>query len=129
MKGQKTIYVLGNFVEPLDNAAVLLLPKLQKKFPSINFLPFDPTEELPENPHEDLIIIDTVMGIENAQKFDGLKHWSLSPRVTAHDYDLPLTLGILKKLGKIKNITIIGIPAKHKAKRVWQELTQLLNAI
>lgn len=130
MTGQKTIYVLGNLVEPMDNAAVRLLPKLKKKFPRINFLAFDPTEELPPDIlKKELIIIDAVAGIDRVTKFEGLSHWRLSPKNTVHDFDLPLSLGILQKLGRLKNITVIGIPAEQKTKRVWRDLIQLLNAI
>ena len=103
---------MGNPLVASDNQPIKLLPQLRKKFPHISFVHFDPTEELPAVLNKNLILIDTVIGIEKVTKFDNLDQWKLSPRVTVHDYDLPLMLGILRKLGKIKNLTIFGIPEK-----------------
>lgn len=121
------IYVLGNPIEPSDRQAVKLIPLLKRKLPHINFIHFDPTEELPPN-NKKLTVIDTVMGIKKVKKYTNLNLWSLSPRVTAHDYDLPLTLGILKKLGKIKEVTIIGIPSKGNFERITNDIKNILNA-
>ena len=122
-----TIYVLGNPVVSSDNAAVKLIPRLRKSFPHINFIHFDPTEELPAALNQNLILIDTVIGIERVTKFDDLDQWKLSPRVTVHDYDLPLMLGVLKKLRKIKNITIFGIPEKGNRKIFLKDLGKYLQ--
>lgn len=126
---KRTVYVLGNPIESLDRATVNLIPRLIKSFPHINFVHFDPTEELPAPSDQDLIIIDTVIGIEKVTKFDNLDQWKLSPRVTVHDYDLPLMLGILKKLGKIKNIIIFGIPEKGKKEKILHEIKNILASI
>lgn len=123
---KKTVYVLGNPIEHLDQAAVDLIPKLKKFFPRINFIHFDPTEELPAVLNQNLIFIDTVIGIEKVTKFENLDQWKISPRITVHDYDLPLTLGILKKLKKINNITIIGIPLTGKSIKIQEELKRYL---
>lgn len=127
---KQRVLVLGNPIEKLDSPAVNLIPRLKKTFPCINFVHFDPTEELPQNTiNKDLIIIDTVIGLKNVTKFNGLNYWALSPRVTAHDFDLPLHLGILKKLRKIKKIIIIGIPAKEGKKEIIKGIKKILDSI
>ena len=123
---KKNVYVLGNPLEPADRPAVKLLPKLKEKFPQINFVRLDPTEEMNLNDTKDMMFFDTVIGINKVTKFDDVNQWKVSPRVTVHDYDLPLTLGILKKLGKIKNITIIGIPPKGNAAKILWDLKKYL---
>lgn len=120
-----TVYVLGNPIEPSDRPAVNLIPRLKKSFPHINFVHFDPTEELPLN-NKNLTVIDTVIGTKKVTKFDDLTQWKLSPRVTAHDFDLPLSLGILEKLGKLKNITIIGIPKRGSRGNFLKDLGEYL---
>lgn len=125
---RKTVYVLGNPIELLDKPAIRLLPQLRKTFKGINFLRYDPTEEL-QPQDKDLIIIDTVLGIKKVTKFNGLNRWIRSPRVTAHDYDLPLTLGILKKLRKIKKIIIIGIPGKGEKTKIIKGIKKILDSI
>ena len=123
-----TIYVLGNPIEPSDQPVVNLIPKLKTSFPHINFVHFDPTEELPLN-NKNLTIIDTVIGIKKVTRFDDARKWQLSPRVTAHDFDLPLTLGISKKLGRINKVTIIGIPLNVNEKRIFEDLKKYLQPL
>lgn len=124
---KKTVYILGNSIEPIDASAVNLIPRLKKSFLHINFIHFDPTEEFSENLTDELILIDTVIGIEKVTKFDNFNQWKISPRVTVHDYDLPIMLGILKKLGKIKKITIIGIPPKGNFQEILKGVKKILN--
>lgn len=125
---KKRVFVLGNPLETLDQSAVNLIPKLKKSFPNIDFVHFDPTEELtPDITYEELTIIDTVVGLKRVTEFNDSHFWSLSPRVTVHDYDLPLFLGILKKLGKIKKLTIIGIPQIGVKEENIKEIKNILK--
>lgn len=124
---KKTVYVLGNSEESLDQEAVRLIPELMKSFPHINFIHFDPTEEFPENTSDKLILMDTVIGLDKVTTFNNIDYWKLSPRVTVHDYDLPIMLGILKKIGKIRNITIIGIPYKGNFQKIISEVSKLFS--
>lgn len=126
---KKIVYVLGNPIEKTDSQAFKLIPKLQNKFLHINFIHLDPTEELPLLDNQNLILIDTVMGLKKVTRFDGLNHWKLSPRVTVHDFDLPLSLGILQKLGKLKDLTIIGIPPKGKETQILKEIKNILGSM
>lgn len=129
MKKSRVMYVLGNEVEPLDKMPIKLFPHLRKMFPQITFQRLDPTEELPVNEPEEFILIDTVMGISKVEMINDLNHLSLSPRVTLHDYDLPLSLGLAKKLGKIKKVTIIGVPPKGNQEVVLKEIIQTIRKL
>jgi Ni,Fe-hydrogenase maturation factor len=58
------------------------------------------------------VILDTVEGIQDValvdrDRIDGLL---LSPRGSVHDFDLAFQLRYLKKLNKLGEVTIIGIP-------------------
>jgi hypothetical protein len=58
------------------------------------------------------VILDTVEGIQDValvegDRIDGLV---LSPRGSVHDFDLAFQLRYLRKLGKLGEFTIIGIP-------------------
>lgn len=129
MKKGKVIYVLGNEVETVDNIPVRLTSQLKKAFPKLSFQRLDPTEELPENESGEFILLDTVMGMTKVELINDLKHFLLSPRVTLHDYDLPLSLGIAMKLGKIKKITIIGIPPKGNREVILKEIAQEIRKL
>jgi hypothetical protein len=126
---RRNIYVLGNPCLKQDALPIKLLPKIQKLFPDISFIYLDPTEECPYVSNKEFIFIDTVVGIEKVTKFSGLNHWTISPRNTVHDFDLPLNLGILKKLGKIEKITIIGVPQEGNERRILNDLRDILTRI
>ena len=103
------IFVFGNPNLDFDSLPLRILPELKKQFPKIDFEIKDPNEEweAPEN----LIIIDTVLGIDKPMVFDSLENFSAPPRVSLHDFDAYTNLKYLQKLGKIKKIKIIALPA------------------
>ncbi len=125
---RKIVYYLGNPTLSQDNLPLKIIPVLKRKLPSYDFIHLDPTEEF--NPKdENLVIIDTVIGIKEVICFNDLNHWSVSPRVTAHDFDLPVSLGLLQKLGKLKKITIIGIPPEGVKKKVLEEILKYMSKL
>lgn len=127
---KKTVLYLGNPVLGSDSKPLQLIPLLQKKFPQINFLHYDPTEELPEaTPDQDLIIIDTVIGITKVQVMHHLDNLSLSPRNSVHDFDLVINLKLMKKLGKIKGVKIIGIPAQGDDNEIIKRIEKLMGGM
>lgn len=101
-----------------------ILPKLREKFKDIEFEVKDPNEEwaissanADDRPNQEnlgfrdeLIVIDTVIGIKEVEVFDDLEKFSKVPRVGMHDFDALTNLRYLVKLGKIKKIKIIGLP-------------------
>ncbi len=103
------VFVFGNPDLPEDSLAIRLLPKLKEKFPEIDFQIKDPNEDwdIPE----EMIVIDTVQGINAIKVFDDLSIFENAPRLTLHDFDLGSYLKYLAKLGKLKKIKIIGLPA------------------
>lgn len=122
---RKIVYVLGNSFLSGDSLPVRLLPQLQKQCPQFNFSVLDPTEEL-QLEGQDFTCIDTVLGIDKVTVFHDLDFFAYSPRVTVHDYDLPLNLGLMQKLGKLKRITIIGVPAKGNQAKILHEVINSL---
>ena len=104
-----TVFVFGNAALEQDSLPLRILPDLETKFPSISFQTLDPNEEW-DVPKE-MIVIDTVMGIKDITVFDVLEQFSAAPRVSLHDFDAYANLRLLSKLGKLKNIKIIGVPA------------------
>lgn len=121
------VLVFGNPLVTKDSLPLRLLADLRKEFPSIEFKEFDAVEQLEEE-GEELIILDSVEGIEKVQLFDSLDRFVDSPRYSLHDFDLPIYLKLLKKLEKLKKVLIIGIPAKP-ATGNRKLLTDLVSAI
>lgn len=113
------VYVFGNPDLPDDSLPLKLIPELQKKFPQIQFETKDPNEEW--DVPEELVIIDTVQGIRAVTVFDDLAAFAPAPRVTMHDFDAYANLRLLQKLGKLRKIKIIGIPAAAPENEALQE--------
>lgn len=126
---KKKVYVLGNPIFGIDNMPLKILHQLQKELPHIQFIPIDPTEEFPLDTTKDVILIDTVKGIKDVAKFTGLDYWACSPRISLHDFDLPVSLGLLEKLGKIESVTIIGLPARGNKKKIVDQVVRILTTI
>ena len=121
----KTVYVFGNPEIKEDSLPLRVLPELQKKFPDINFEVKDPNEEW--DVPEELIVIDTVAGIKEITVFDGLSHFAAAPRLSLHDFDAFANMLILQKIGKLKKIKIIGVPAAIGEQKALQEIGAILG--
>jgi hypothetical protein len=107
-----TIYIFGNQLLKQDSSPVNLLPDLTCEFPDITFKHVDPTENWWEGEKE-VTIIDTVNGIEEVTIFNSLDDFTMkTKRLSPHDYDVYMDLKLMMKIGKIKKVTIIGVPAK-----------------
>ncbi len=126
---KKTVFFAGNIILGYDNKPHLLIPHLREKFPQIDFLHYDPTEELPENFPGKFILIDTVAGIKEATVFHNLNNFSPSPHVTLHDYDVLLNLKLMIKLKKIKEVVIIGLPQEGKLADFIGQTEEILKTI
>ena len=103
-----TVFVFGNPDLPADSLPLRILPSLKERCPSVVFKVQDPNEEW-EAP-EELTVIDTVLGINEAKVFDDLEYFENAPRVSLHDFDAVTYLRYLQKLGRIRKIKIIGLP-------------------
>ena len=113
---------MGNPLVNIDHLPIKLLPKLRQLCPKFNFEILDPTEEIQLENNQDLTLIDSVIGLDKVTVFHDLDFFAYSPRVTVHDYDLPVNLKLMQKLGKLKKFTIIGVPVKG-------DETEILNGI
>lgn len=102
------IFVFGNPDISMDSGPLRLLPHLRMTFPEVSFETLDPNEEWEVPRH--MTIIDTVVGIDAVTVFQGLDHFMKAPRMTCHDFDAYANLLLLQKLGKIEDVTIIGVP-------------------
>ncbi len=103
-----TIFIFGNPDISLDSMPLRLLPRLRELFPAVNFEIKDPNEdwEVPE----ELVIIDTALGIREVTVFDDLFKFKPAPRITLHDFDALANLRYLQKLGRLRKLKIIALP-------------------
>lgn len=92
----------------------------------MRFVVVDPNEEW--DVPEDIVVIDTVMGIEKVTVLNGLEKFVAAPRVTMHDFDALAQLRYLQKLGKIKKVTIIGVPPAISENEAFAGVVAMLSA-
>jgi Ni,Fe-hydrogenase maturation factor len=123
----KTIFIFGNPELEMDSLPLRILSELQKAFPSIDFEIKDPNEEwvVPEK----LTIIDTAVGLKKVTVFDDLESFDTSPHLSMHDFDALANLRYLKKLGKLKKVTIIGVPPTLDESEAIKSVSKILKGL
>ncbi len=121
------VYVFGNPDLQEDSLPIQLIPPLRKKFPHVGFIVKDPNEEWDVPEH--LIAIDTAVGIDRVQEFHSLEQFHTSPRVSMHDFDALAQLRLLQKLGKLKKITIVGVPPNIPPDTALEQIAAALERI
>jgi len=106
------VYVFGNEYVAEDKRAIEVARELQDTVEGLSFILVDPNEDLRFVDEPQVVLLDTVQGIQDVVLVDGdeLNGLILSPRGSVHDFDLAFQLKYLKKLGKLGEVTVIGIP-------------------
>lgn len=121
------IHVFGNADIAMDSLPLRLLSRLSGQFPDIDFVTLDPNEEW-EIPDQ-FIIIDTVVGLKDVHLFRSLDEFGSSPTVSMHDFDALFNLRYLAKLGKLKEIRIIGVPSTIEEEKALTEISSLIKTL
>ncbi len=118
---RKIIYIFGNPMLDFDNLPLKLAPQLKKIFPEIDFMIADPNENLkPVN--RELVIIDSVEGIEKVTLIENLDQLKIEKRYSLHDLGLAFNLKLLQKIGKLEKVKILGVPMKGDEKEILEQL-------
>ena len=106
------VYVFGNEYVAEDKRAIEVARELEGTIEGISFVFVNPNEDAPFVNERHVVILDTVRGIQDATLVEGadIDGLVLSPRGSVHDFDLAFQLRYLKKLNKLGEVTIIGIP-------------------
>lgn len=106
------IYVLGNEDISFDNAAIKAAKQLENDFKEVNCVFVKPNEDVPFVNEKNVLILDVVSGINKVEYIDDIDVdvFKLSPRYSAHDFDLNFQLRYLKKINKLGKVSIIGLP-------------------
>jgi len=123
------IFVFGNAILQEDSQPVNMMPALKKKYPTIEFVHSDPTDEW-WNGQESPLIIDTVMGLRSVKVFSSLDSFEdPNVRITPHDYDLFVDLSFLLKLKKIHSFMLIGLPQQGDYSKIFEEICTSIDSI
>lgn len=119
--------VFGNPMVGRDSMPLKLIGKLRERFPDMEFVEFDPNENL-EREGRDLNIIDAIEGIDSVVMITDIEEIQDSPRVSMHDFDLGYSLKLLKKLKLIDSVRIFGIPMKLGQKKALDQLCEAITS-
>ncbi len=121
---KRDVYIFGNPDLEIDSLPVRLIPDLQKLCPNFNFILKDPNEEwdIPE----EMLIIDSALGLEKVTIFDDLESFASTPKLSMHDFDALTNLRYMQKLGKLKKIKIIALPPEMEPDRAIHDIENIL---
>ena len=109
-----------------DSLPIEMMRELQREFPDIRFLEFDPTEEFP---NQSMIILDTVIGIDKVKIIEDIDKIVSEKAYSLHDFDLGYNLKLMKKMDKIRDIKIIGVPIGMEKEDALREVSNLLKSV
>ena len=126
-QNQNRIFVFGNPDLEMDSLPFKLMPKLAEAFPSMRFELKDPNEEW--DVPEEMVVIDAVIDLEKVTIFNDLESFDASPHLSMHDFDALSNLKYLKKLGKLKKITIIGVPVGITEEEAFENITKRIREV
>jgi Ni,Fe-hydrogenase maturation factor len=106
------VYVFGNEDVPEDRKAIEAAQKMDRAVDDISFVFVGPNEDVPFADEGRVVILDTVHGIRDVELIEGdrIAALVLAPRGSVHDFDLTFQLRYLKKIGKLGDVTIVGVP-------------------
>ena len=106
------VYVFGNEYVAEDKRAIEVAKELEGAIEGISFVFVNPNEDVSFVNERQVVILDTVQGIWEVTLIEGgvIDELISSPRGSVHDFDLAFQLRYLKKLNKLGEVTIIGIP-------------------
>ncbi len=106
------VYVFGNEDVPEDRRAIEVAEKLVDTLEDVSFILVKPNEDVPFADERCVVVLDTVQGIQDVTLIEGenIDRLVLSPRSSVHDFDLAFQLRYLKKIDKLGEVTIVGIP-------------------
>ncbi|MEK6979703.1 MAG: hypothetical protein AABW86_05755 [Candidatus Micrarchaeota archaeon] len=125
------ILVFGNALVKKDSLALSVAHALEHdaelRGKGIEFVEFDTAENL-EDEGPDITILDVASGIKKVTELTDMDRLEKSPSYSMHDFDLAVTLKLLKKIGKIKTVRIIAIPSVYEKKRAVKEVKEALTS-
>lgn len=110
------VYVFGNEDVPEDRKAIEAAQKLDQAIDGVSFVFVKPHEDVPFVDENRVVILDTVYGIREVAliEADKLGELTLSPRGSVHGFDLAFQLRYLRKINKLGEVTIIGVPPEGR---------------
>lgn len=120
------VLVFGNEYIRQDNLAVRIAEKL--KIEDVDFLRCYSVDELFKyQDYEKIYILDVVKNARDVVLIDNIDILKKHKLYTMHDFDLGFFIKILKEIGKLNEIRIIGIPEKGNMERIKEKVIEIMK--
>jgi Ni,Fe-hydrogenase maturation factor len=110
------VYTFGNEDLKEDNVAFKVAKILKGKIKEVEFIKVKLNEDLPFTATEKIVVIlDVIEGIDKVVELGDkdLDRLVVSKSSTVHDFDLGFQLKYLRKIGKLGEVIIIGLPMQE----------------
>ena len=106
------IYVFGNKDAPGDVGAIEVAEGVGGAVDGVSFVFVGPNEDVPFVDEERVVVLDVVHGMREVALISGndIDRFAPPPRTTVHDFDLAFQLRYLKKIGRLGEVCVLGIP-------------------
>ena len=109
------VYVFGNEDLPEDRKAIEAAKQLDGAMDGVSFIFVKPNEDVPFADESRVVILDAVQGIEEVALIEGDEtEEPSSPRGSVHDFDLAFQLRYLRRIDKLGDVSIIGVPREGR---------------
>jgi Ni,Fe-hydrogenase maturation factor len=127
----KTVVLcFGNEFVEMDSLPIILYKELKGKIPNVDFVQCESLNEIMDHiNHERVFILDTIKGIKEISIINDLEILKNRKIYTLHDFDLSIYLKLIGKIGKIKNLRIIGIPVGYDKETAKEKIINLFTQI
>lgn len=121
-----TVLCFGNEFLKEDSLAKKIADEI--KLDGFEFIKSDNVDDVLNYAGSDkLYILDVVENIEKTMLIRNIDELKSSKICTLHDFDLGFYLKLLKEIGKIKEIRIIGIPQEGDVGEIKKEIIEILK--
>jgi len=127
------IYILGNDTFEDDSLPIRLLDDLRAKYSSsgVEFIEIDPSEDDFPDSASELVIIDTVINARGVVVlgYADIEKIEKSANYSVHDFDLGTMLKVMKKLGRLGSVRIIGVAPESENWSRSEALTSVCGEV
>ncbi|MEA2036226.1 MAG: hypothetical protein U9O94_01860 [Nanoarchaeota archaeon] len=121
------VYCFGNEFLKEDSLAKEIADSI--KIEGVKFIKCNSPEDIFESEQERIIILDVVEDIEKVILIEDLEQLKDNKIISLHDFDLSFFLKLMKEMGKIKKVQIIGIPMKGNKENMRGEIRKIISKI
>ena len=124
------VYVFGNKAVPKDAGAIEVAEGSEGAVDGVSFVFVEPNEDVPFVDEERVVILDAVHAIPEVGLISGddIDRFAPSSRGSVHDFDLAFQLKYLRKIGRLGEVYVVGIPQEGEVdyRRVRSILRKLV---